>query len=115
LLWRSSARGAGALGLLSASSRPPEGWPADPRDRELAKLRAKNERLEPELATAHPVIEVQGKLAALLDQLATSSPTEMDRDEPTMTTATGTNTATAAAGALALFEAGPVGPVGMAL
>lgn len=54
---------------------------ADPRDRELAKLRAEKERLEAELSKARTVIEVQGKLSALLDQLATSSP-ERNGGEP---------------------------------
>jgi hypothetical protein len=39
----------------------------------LARLRRQTARLEAELATAHKVIEVQGKLSALLEQLATDS------------------------------------------
>ena len=46
--------------------------PADARDRELARLRRENERLAAQLDKARTVIEVQGKLSALLDQLATS-------------------------------------------
>ena len=50
-------------------------WPptADPRDRELSRLRKRTERLETELGKARKVIEVQGKLSALLEQLATDS------------------------------------------
>ena len=47
---------------------------------QLARLRADIQRLETELATARTVIEVQGKLSVLLDQLATSSP-GIDRGE----------------------------------
>ena len=50
--------------------------PADPRDQHLARLRRENERLAAELAKARTVIEVQGKLSALLEQLATDSVTE---------------------------------------
>jgi transposase len=52
----------------------PAGRPAkDPRDGELSKLRKRNERLETELEKARKVIEVQGKLSALLEQFATDS------------------------------------------
>lgn len=47
--------------------------PADARDRELARLRRENQRLSTQLDKAQTVIEVQGKLSALLDQLATGS------------------------------------------
>jgi transposase len=67
--WRKQ-RDRGALGALAA---PPGRPAADPRDRELARLRRENERLQAGLATAHRVIEVQGKLSALLEQLATDS------------------------------------------
>jgi len=77
-VWRKQ-RDAGALEALERSVGRPKG---DPRDRELAKLRARNERLEAELVKARTVIEVQGKLSALLDQLATSSPTQSDGGEP---------------------------------
>ena len=46
---------------------------ADPRDREIARLRREKERLQGDLDTARKVIEVQGKLSALLEQLATDS------------------------------------------
>jgi transposase len=67
--WRKQ-RDRGALeGLAKPSGRPP----TDPRDREVARLRHENERLSGELDKARKVIEVQGKLSALLEQLATDS------------------------------------------
>ncbi|MEU6010431.1 hypothetical protein [Streptomyces sp. NPDC047453] len=39
----------------------------------IAKLKAEKARLEADLAKARTVIEVQGKLSALLDQFATDS------------------------------------------
>jgi hypothetical protein len=65
---------------VEALERPVGRPKSDPRDRELARLRADIQRLETELATARTVIEVQGKLSVLLDQLATSSP-GIDRGE----------------------------------
>ena len=59
-------------GALEALGKPAGRAPADARDRELARLRRENERLSAPLDTARTVIEVQGKLSALLDQLATS-------------------------------------------
>ena len=60
-------------GALEALAKPAGRQPADPVDRELARLRRQNERLEDDLSTARRVIEVQGKLSALLDELATNS------------------------------------------
>jgi transposase len=42
-------------------------------ERENARLRRENERLAAELSKARKVIEVQGKLSALPEQLATDS------------------------------------------
>jgi transposase len=68
--WRQQ-RDAGALAALGN----PAGRPAtDPRDREIARLRREVARLDGELGKARTVIEVQGKLSALLGQLATDSP-----------------------------------------
>ncbi|MDN5854487.1 MAG: hypothetical protein L0K86_16880, partial [Actinomycetia bacterium] len=61
-------------GAAQALERPVGRPKADPRDRELGRLRADVARLESEPVTARTVIEVQGKLSVLLDQLATSSP-----------------------------------------
>jgi transposase len=61
-------------GALQALAKPAGRPPADPRDRDSARLRRENERLRAELDKARRVIEVQGKLSALLGQLATDSP-----------------------------------------
>ena len=68
--WRVQ-RDQGALAALGKSAGRP---PADPRDRENARLRKEVERLTAELDTSRKVIDVQGKLSALLGQLATDSP-----------------------------------------
>jgi transposase len=62
-------------GALQALAKPAGRPPADARDRDNARLRKENERLRAELDKARRVIEVQGKLSALLGQLATDSPT----------------------------------------
>ena len=63
-----------ALKALGKSSGRPK---ADRRDRELDGLRAENEKLADALDKARRVIEVQGKLSALLNQLATDkAPTD---------------------------------------
>jgi transposase len=60
-------------GALEALAKPSGRPPADPVERENAALRRENERLAAELARARQVIEVQGKLSALLEQFATGS------------------------------------------
>ena len=65
--WRKQ-RDQGALEALGASPGRP---PSDTRDHEVARLRRENARLQSDLAKARKVIEVQGKLSALLEQLAT--------------------------------------------
>jgi transposase-like protein len=67
--WRKQRDRGGLQALAKASGRPR----ADPRDREIARLRQDKERLVTELDKAHKVIEIQGKLSALLDQIATDS------------------------------------------
>ena len=49
---------------------------ADPRDREIVRLKAKVERLTGDLDKSRQVVEIQGKLSALLEQLATDSTAE---------------------------------------
>lgn len=64
--WR-RARDAGALaGLAATRGRPP----ADPIERENQRLRERNSKLEADLDTARRVIEVQGKVSALLEDLS---------------------------------------------
>ena len=60
-------------GALAALAKPAGRQPADPRDQQVARLRRRVEQLESELGKARKVIEVQGKLSALLEQLATNS------------------------------------------
>ena len=67
--WR-KVRTQGGLAALGAT---PGRLAADPREQEIARLQRDNTRLQAQLATAQRVIEVQGKLSALLDQLTTSS------------------------------------------
>lgn len=60
-------------GALEALGKPAGAAPADPVQREAARLRKENERLAADLDKARRVIEVQSKLSALLDTLATDS------------------------------------------
>lgn len=60
-------------GALQALGKPAGAAPADPAQREAARLRKENQRLAAELDRARRVIEVQGKLSALLDTLAADS------------------------------------------
>ncbi|MGH3848794.1 MAG: hypothetical protein ACRDRT_03665 [Pseudonocardiaceae bacterium] len=62
-----------AQGGEEALGRPSGRRPADQRDREIAKLKTENDKLTTELSKARKVIEVQGKLSALLEQFATGS------------------------------------------
>jgi transposase len=67
--WRKQAS-QGALDALGKTRGRP---PADPVERENARLKAQVAKLEAELDTSRRVIEVQGKLSALLEELATGS------------------------------------------
>ena len=69
-------------GALAAWAQPSGRPAADPRERENAKLRKENERLAAELDKARKVIDVQGKLSALLGQLATDSPSSGSEPTP---------------------------------
>ena len=60
-------------GAEEALARPAGRQATDPRDREIARLKKDKERLTGELDKARKVIEVQGKLSALLEQFATDS------------------------------------------
>ena len=60
-------------GATEALARPAGRQQADPRDREIFRLKKDKARLTGELDKARKVIEVQGKLSALLEQFATDS------------------------------------------
>jgi transposase-like protein len=67
--WRQQRDQGARQGLARPAGRPA----ADPRDKEISRLQARVERLEGELAKARNVIDIQGKLSALLGQLAADS------------------------------------------
>lgn len=71
--WR-KLRDQGALAALATAPGRPAAHPAE---KEVARLQRENQRLQAELTTAQHVIEVQGKLSALLEHLATSSATPL--------------------------------------
>ena len=56
-------------GALKALSKPRGRPKPDPRDGQIERLRWRAERAEAELATARKVIEVQGNVSALLEEL----------------------------------------------
>jgi len=64
-------------GALEALARPRGRKPVDRRELEIAELRRRAERAEAELEKARTVIEIQGNVSALLEQmLATEGATE---------------------------------------
>ena len=63
--WRKQVRD----GALKELGRPRGRMPADRRDAEIAALRRRAERAEVELQKAKRVIEIQGNLSALLEQM----------------------------------------------
>jgi transposase len=68
--WRNQ-RDQGALAGLTDNKR---GRPKkDPTKAELARLRADNERLRDELGTANELIEAQGKVSALMQEMSRKS------------------------------------------
>ena len=69
--WRKQA----SMGALEALGKTKGRPPVDPVERENARLMAQVAKLEAELDTSRRVIEVQGKLSALLEQLATGGAT----------------------------------------
>jgi len=73
--WRKQ-RDKGALEALGKTRGRP---PADPVERENARLRAEVAKLRAEAETSRRVIEVQGKLSALLEQLANGGATHEDQ------------------------------------
>ena len=70
--WRKQAAAGAAEGLGKKRGRPgPEA-----RDRKLAALEAETEQLRRKLETSEKVIEVQGKVSALLEHLSESADTK---------------------------------------
>jgi transposase len=67
--WRKQ-RDRGAIEALAGKPGRP---PLDPIERENTRLRHRVERLEDDLSRARTVIEVQGKVSALLEDLVTDS------------------------------------------
>lgn len=67
--WRRQHR----QGLLKAASGRNDGGRGGPSLSEVAKLRAENERLRTQLAQAEVIIEVQGKVHALLEDISKSA------------------------------------------
>jgi transposase len=67
--WRKQ-RDRGAIEALAGKPGRP---PLDPVERENTRLRHRVERLEDDLTRARSVIEVQGKVSALLGELVTDS------------------------------------------
>ena len=62
-------RRAREVGALQALERPRGRKPANPLEAENAELRRRAERAEAELAKARKVIEIQGNVSALLEQM----------------------------------------------
>ena len=60
-------------GAEQALARPGGRQKADPRDREITRLTREVGRLEGELDTSRRVVEIQAKLSALLETLASTS------------------------------------------
>ena len=63
-------------GAEAALARPAGRQKADPRDHEIVRLKREVERLGNELDKSRQVVEIQKKLSALLEQLATDSTAE---------------------------------------
>jgi len=63
--WRKQRR----AGALKELGRPRGRVPADRRDQEIVELRRRAQRAEAELAKAKKVIEIQGNVSALLEQM----------------------------------------------
>lgn len=59
--------------LIVTEGRSSDGGRGAPSRTEVARLRAENERLKTKLAKAEAIIEVQGKVQALLEELSKSA------------------------------------------
>ena len=62
--------------LVVSEGRASAGGRGAPSASEVARLRAENERLKVKLAKAEAIIEVQGKVQALLEELSKSADTD---------------------------------------
>src|SRR6266513_1002460 len=71
--WRRQHR----QGLLKAALGRTDGGRGGPSVSEMNRLKAENERLKEQLAKARVVIDVQGKVHALLDELSKSADSEL--------------------------------------
>ena len=69
--WRKQAAAGAAEGLARQRGRPGP----DAKDRKIAALEAEVERLRKKVETSEKVIEVQGKVSALLEHLSESADT----------------------------------------
>lgn len=65
-------------GSLVATPGRSEGGRGGPSRSEVERLRAENERLKKKLAKAEAIIEVQGKVQALLEELSKSAEDELE-------------------------------------
>jgi len=63
-------------GAETGLARPAGRQKADPRDREITTLKREVDRLESELDKSRRVVEIQAKLSALLETLASTSTAE---------------------------------------
>ena len=72
--WRRQHR----QGLLKAAVGRTDGGRGGPSLSEVAKLRAENERLKTKLAQAEAIIDVQGKVHALLEEISKSATPDDD-------------------------------------
>jgi transposase len=63
--WRNQVK----TGALNELAQPRGRKPADPRDGQLAALTRRAERAEAELAKMKRVVEIQGNVSALLDEM----------------------------------------------
>jgi transposase-like protein len=72
--WRRQHR----QGLLKAAVGRDDGGRGGPSRSEVAKLKAENERLRSKLAQAEVIIEVQGKVHALLEEISKSAAPDDD-------------------------------------
>lgn len=78
--WR-RARDSGALGALEPRQRGPK--PPSAERTRLAEVQRQLERAQADLVTARRVIEVQGNVSALLEELLAKSASETDEQPPT--------------------------------